>query len=94
MSELSAFQWTVGAWQTETFPNATKESRIAHLKKEVKELAIYHLPEEAADCLLLLLGHAYVCGYDLLEEAKRKLEINRNRKWGEPDHEGVVEHIE
>ncbi len=67
---------------------------MAHLRREVDELAADHSPEEAADCFILLLGHAHENGYDLLAAAKRKMAINYERKWGEPDEEGVVEHIE
>jgi NTP pyrophosphatase (non-canonical NTP hydrolase) len=66
---------------------------VAHLKKEVDELAESHDPEEAADCLILLLHHAHKCGYDLMIEAFKKFEINRQRRWGRPDEDGVVEHI-
>ena len=92
-SALLAYQTEVGTWARSTFPLATKESWVAHLRKEVAELAESHDPQEAADCLILLLGHAHINGYDLLLEAQAKMEINRRRKWGEPDAEGVVEHV-
>ena len=89
---MSNFQIQVGEWGDRTFPNGTPESIVAHLKREVKELAESHVPEEAADCFLLLLHHAHRCGYDLMIEAFKKFEINKKRKWGEPDKEGVIEH--
>jgi hypothetical protein len=75
VGELSAFQKAVGEWQKATFPKETKESLVAHLRKEVLELEVSHAPEETADCMLLLIGHAHICGYDLLEAAREKFEI-------------------
>ncbi|MFA5378125.1 MAG: dATP/dGTP pyrophosphohydrolase domain-containing protein [Dehalococcoidia bacterium] len=93
-SVLLQIQTEIGTWARATFPTATKESWVAHLRREVEELANSHAPDEAADCLILLLGHAHINGYDLLAAALAKMEVNRNRTWGKPDYEGVVEHIE
>lgn len=90
---MKSFQDKVGEWGNYTFPRGTPDSIVTHLKKEVEELAESHDPAEAADCFLLLLQHAHRCGYDLAAEAIKKFEINKNRKWGIPDAEGVVEHI-
>lgn len=49
--------------------------------------------EEAADIYLLLLSFCDRNGRDLQEEARKKFEINKGRKWGPPDAEGVREHI-
>lgn len=79
-----------------------------HLKKEVIELEKAcrcatdpNIPtdqreaisEETADCFLLLLHLAHLHKFDLLEEARKKMEINRKRTWGEPDEYGVIEHV-
>ena len=51
---------------------------------------------ELADCLTLLLdiaAHEYINVSDLLDASEEKMEINKKRKWGEPDENGVVEHI-
>lgn len=93
-SILHPFQTEVGTWARATFPTATQESWVAHLAREVKELAADQRPAEAADCLILLLGLAHVNGYDLMAEAMAKMAINRRRVWGKPDAEGVVEHID
>jgi NTP pyrophosphatase (non-canonical NTP hydrolase) len=90
---MKNFQTEVGEWGDATFAGSTENSVVAHLKKEVNELAESHDPEEAADCLLLLLHHAYKCGYDLMIEAFKKFETNKKRRWGRPDKDGVVEHI-
>lgn len=94
VSELFDFQCEVGRWQRETFGSAVQctPTLISHLAHEVIELAESRAPEEAADCLILLLGIADVSGYDLLEEARAKMEVNRRREWGVPDPSWVVEH--
>lgn len=93
MSELTQFQSEVNKWQTETFPASTANSKIAHLRQEIEELAEH--PKDAAemaDILILLCGIASLAGVDLLEAAKAKMEINRKRTWGTPDKDGVVKH--
>ena len=85
----------INAWQSETFPHATVESKAEHLRREV-EKELRHDPsdpDEIADCLMLLIG---ICGkldLDPMRILRCKLEINKNRRWGEPDADGVVEHI-
>ena len=51
---------------------------------------------EYADCFMLLLDSAHHFGMtadDILKAASKKLEINKQRKWGNPDENGVIEHI-
>ena len=51
---------------------------------------------EFADCFMLLLdaaSHYDLTAEELIEVTVTKLEINRQRKWGKPDKNGVVEHI-
>ena len=54
------------------------------------------LESEFADCFFLLFGSLYAHGAnmdDLLQWMKDKLEVNKKRKWGKPDDDGVVKHI-
>ena len=92
---LKPFQDTLGKWANETFGKGvqTQEGITNHLVSEVIEFIESEEPEEAADCFMLLLQHAHECGYDLLEEAQKKHEINLKREWGKPDKNGVIEHI-
>jgi len=97
----------VTEWQKKTFPQATTISKLHHLKQEVEELfkAIEYLdpedPEdhvkpEFADCFLLLFGAAKAYGMTYEEITKcieDKFEINKLRKWGEADKDGVVNHV-
>jgi hypothetical protein len=96
-SELTNFQTEVGEWATKTFPNSNIKSKISHLKKEVIELEEAGddaaAAEECVDCFLILLHIAEQFQFDLLTEARAKMDVNRKRVWGKPDKDGVVEHI-
>ncbi len=51
---------------------------------------------EFADCFMLLLDSAHhfsLSAEQLINLAREKLGINKARKWGKPDENGVVEHI-
>jgi len=51
---------------------------------------------ELADCFMLVVDAASHSGFtpeELLKAVEKKLEINKIRKWGEPDENGTVEHI-
>jgi len=51
---------------------------------------------ETVDCFTLLLdvlAHEQFDIDDLLRASYEKLEVNKKRKWSEPDENGVVEHI-
>ncbi len=68
---------------------------IVHVTKSEKALKVLFF--EYADCLMLLLDSASHMGLTadmLIDYAQQKLEINKSRKWGKPDENGVVEHIE
>jgi len=63
------------------------------IKKDDKDYANIESPEEAADILLLLFHHAYKNGYNLLDEGRRKLEINKGRVWEtELNEDGYFKH--
>lgn len=87
----------VGEWAVATFTQATPESWCKHLQKEVSELAAKPSDlEEIADCMILLAGLVHKQSYtpeDLRQAIREKLEINKKRVWGQPDKDGVVEHV-
>ena len=94
---------TITQWQDETFPDATALSKVEHLREEVEELAVDVALDlnsktmEFADCFLLLYGAAAKAGMsyeDICNAIDEKMSINRKRKWGKPDKNGVVKHIE
>lgn len=88
-----SLQAEIGGWAESIFTQATNASICKHLRREVKELIKSYQPEEAADCMFLLLHFAYKNGFDLFEQVRKKLTTNKNRKWGQPDKDGVVEHL-
>ena len=54
------------------------------------------LEREYADCFLLLFGSAAANGMsyeDICNCIDEKMEINKKRKWGKPQANGVVNHI-
>lgn len=85
-------------WQEKTFGKREQpHPPIHHLEKEVKELIEnpYDILEYA-DCFFLLFNAAHIVGFtpeQLLEGIKEKFEINKKRKWGKPDNQGVVLHV-
>lgn len=91
---LDELQTDVGLWGMKTFGPGRPEAILAHLADELVELCIYREPEEAADCLILLLQFAHVSGFSLYDETAKKMDINRRRRWGAPDERGVVRHVE
>lgn len=80
-----------------------------HLREEVEELIDalkkgkgsdpdkrHQLLFEYADCFILLLDSLRSCGfstYDLIAASRAKMKINRKRKWGKPDKNGIIKHI-
>lgn len=92
-------------WQEKTFGDSDAYAMANHLKKEAEEvgLAIHsgddaaHVAFEIADCLILLFGIAKKIGlnHKLLTSAiDLKMMVNKQRKWGQVQDNGVVEHIE
>jgi len=104
VSELKTFQDLYGSWADKTFPYSTKDTIASHFREESIEfaggvvidsvtgeplhIAASHDPEEAADCLLLLIHHAHKNHYDLFEEAKKKGMICIGRTWDIEDDQG------
>lgn len=89
-------------WQKETFGKSTSLSKIAHLAEELGELVADikdNKPErrlEFADCFFLLFGAAADDGMsysDICNAIEEKFTVNKSRKWGKPNENGVVNHI-
>lgn len=89
-------------WQKETFGQATTLSKLAHLSEELTELRLAidfdksDKKLEFADCFFLLFGAAAADGMtydDICKAISEKFEINKQRKWGKPNADGVVNHI-
>lgn len=98
MEEIQQLQNDIEHWSDETFGfNRLPTAPMHHLKKEIDELIESPYDTmEYADCFMLLLDSARMAGINcelLILATKHKLKVNRNRQWGEPDSNGVVEHI-
>ncbi len=87
----------IGIFTDKTFGQSTLLSKMTHLQDEIEEiLASPDDKMEWADCLILFLDAARRTGMDmdvLYNAVQDKMEINKNRKWGEPDENGVVRHV-
>lgn len=87
----------IAAFTDSVFGASTVRAKLHHLAEEVQELM--EDPDdqhEWADCVILLIDSAKKAGLDmddLYKAVENKMKINKNRKWGEPDENGVVRHI-
>jgi hypothetical protein len=89
-------------WQEATFKVIDSLGLVYHLEQELDELKTDILrlnPDkrlEFADCFILLMGAAKADGMsyeDICSAISEKLEINKKRVWGEPDSNGVINHV-
>lgn len=105
--KLQALMDDISAWADATFGAERKTvAPLHHLKKEAAE-AIEAIERaepnrstagvlELADCFILVLNACALYGLtasEVIRAANYKLETCKKRKWGEPDENGVVEHI-
>jgi NTP pyrophosphatase (non-canonical NTP hydrolase) len=89
---MKVLQNRLHKWQVKTFPESTPLAKLEHLKKEIEEVerALRYndskdiLELELADCALLLFGIAGLKEVDLIKACKKKLKINKKRKWNKP----------
>lgn len=97
LGSVDLFQAQGAAWAARTFPAGTVASAMEHLRRETME-ATEH-PEdivEFADCLILLLRACSLAGHRfsaVFAAARKKQLVNEEREWGQPDAQGVVEHV-
>lgn len=50
------------------------------------------IQNELADVIILTAGLADAYGIDLEDAVKDKMNVNKKRKWKQPDQDGVIEH--
>jgi len=97
MDRWQQLQHDIGVFTDKTFGESTPEAKALHLSEEAKEAAAD--PQdiiEWADCQILLLDGLRKAGFtteDLYQAVLRKMEINKTRKWGEKDENGIVRHV-
>lgn len=87
----------IGVFTDKTFGASTPQAKAHHLAEEAMEAAADPSDIlEWADCTILLLDAVRKAGFtteDLHAAVLRKMEINKARKWGEKDANGVVRHV-
>jgi hypothetical protein len=87
----------IGVFTDKTFGDSTPQSKAHHLAEEAMEAAADPSDIiEWADCTILLLDAVRKAGFttdDLYAAVQRKMEINKSRKWGDKDENGVVRHV-
>lgn len=97
MDDWQTLQDDIAAWASKQFPHQTPHSKLEHMRSEIEELDADPTDlGEYADCFMLLIDTARLAGYnmsDIFDAVGAKLEINRQRKWSEPDENGVSYHI-
>jgi dCMP deaminase len=94
IATLDSLAREIGEWQSATFPQATPISVAEHLRREAEELAGEPSnSEEIADIFHLLVAAANANDYDLVDVVTTKFVVNLGRRWKQPDHLGVVEHV-
>lgn len=71
----------------------TDAGLVNKLYEEFREFIESRKPEEAADLFIVLLSIANHRGFDLFQEAKKKIDINKKRKWSKPNKFGLIHHI-
>lgn len=80
-------------WANQTF-DTTSRAKATHICREALELRENPADGgEMADILILLAHLADREGVNLAEAVRQKLAINRQRRYGESDADGVVEHV-
>lgn len=98
MSELQKIMNEIASWSDSVFGEGRPPTApLHHLKKEVRE-AIENPDDDSeyADMLMLILDAYRMKGgtaNELIKYTYNKLEENKQRKWGKPDKNGVVEHV-
>jgi NTP pyrophosphatase (non-canonical NTP hydrolase) len=103
MNRLQQLMDEIVEWSSKTFGARSGQTTLGvcnHLAKEVGELydglTANDYEEEFADCFMLLLELAKFSGISaekLVDLTYQKLEVNKNRKWGNILPDGSIEHI-
>jgi len=94
---LDGLQTEIGSRSDITFPTSTPKTMLLHLEKELRELNDANdqqIAHEIADCIMLLLHLAHRKKVSSRDAIREKFEICKKRKWGLPDKDGCVRHVE
>lgn len=90
---VEALQKLVVEWADSVFPDRTPEQAFRKLmEEEIEEMKRSPKDEgEFADAVIVLLDLAHLTGIDVNHAVKKKMEINKARKWKLKD--GLFKHI-
>lgn len=74
------FQEQIGKWHRSTFGNQNIGRRLlAKFREESSEFLSCPLPDEAADCVIVLFAYADRQGFDLMKAVEAKFKIVKAR---------------
>ena len=94
---MDKLQKALYEWASNQFKGQSISGKFSHLRKEINELEEDQTDVmEYADCYMLLMDIASnnnILLSDIHAAAKRKLEINKKRKWGKQNKDGSIEHV-
>lgn len=105
--EIQNLMIEISTWSSQQFPTLEGTrgiiAKLSHLKEEVTELQVAvdngdkkEINGEIADCFMLLFDVAHnlkITENDIIKFSRVKLGINKDRKWSNPDNNGVIHHI-
>ena len=94
VESLDMLASAIAVWQSVTFPRSSPASVAAHLVREAAELLADPTDVmQIADVFHLVVAACEQNGVSLADVVAQKFAENRERVWGPPDAEGVVEHV-
>ena len=90
---IGELQKLVVDWADSVFPDRTPEQAFRKLmEEEIEEMKkAPHDEMEFADAVIVLLDLAHLMNIDISAAVKKKMEINKNRKWTLRD--GLFKHV-
>lgn len=105
--EIQNLMIEISTWSSQQFSTLVGTrgiiAKLSHLKEEVTELQVAvdngdkkEINDEIADCFMLLFDVAHdlkITENDIIKFSQVKLGINKDRKWSNPDNNGVIHHI-
>lgn len=98
--DMRVIQEDIKNWADAKIPDRTPHGQMKHLEKELNELKdewevqdLEKAKVELADIIIVALNLAGQMGFDMETEVLAKMEINKQRLWSKPDHQGVIHHI-
>ena len=95
----------INSWCIKTFGKNRAIASLHHLKEQIEEIIqelgkenvnVEDCDKKYADAFILLINSAASYGMDandVLKAISIKMDINRGRRWGSPDDNGICKHL-